>query len=156
MVGQSLQSFLPPASPSRGLIATTRHQRGADLGPVTVRFGHRARCGLMRQKKNSWSSFSSFFSQLQMSLALLRLEGIVHFQVALEETGPLPIVLFEGGCIQVFFSKIHVQQPNWVESLQKAILGTDKSFWTAKSGSWQTCMYLIVALVTLFNFAYLV
>ena len=91
------------ASLSRGLIATTRLQRGADLGPVTVRFGHRARCGLMRQKKNSWSSFSSFFSQLQMSLALLRLEGIVHFQVAFEETGPLPIVLFGGGCIQVFF-----------------------------------------------------
>ena len=42
--------FPPPASLSRGLIATTRHQRGADLGPVTVRFGHRARCGLMRQK----------------------------------------------------------------------------------------------------------
>ena len=97
--------FPPPASLSRGLIATTRHQRGADLGPVTVRFGHRARCGPMRQKKNSWSSFSSFFSQLQMSLALLRLEGIVHFQVALEETGPLPIVLLEGGCIQVFFFK---------------------------------------------------
>ena len=60
------------------------------------------------------------------------------------------------GWLHSSFSKIHVQQPNWVESLQKAILGTDKSFWTAKSGSWQTCMYLIVALVTLFNFAYLV
>ena len=37
-----------------------------------------------------------------MSLALLRLEDIVHFQVAFEETGPLPIVLSVGGCIQVF------------------------------------------------------
>ena len=82
-----------------------------------------------------------------MSLALLRLEGIVHFQVAFEETGPLPIVLFGGGCIQVFFSKIYVQ---------KLWLALINLFETPKVGSWQTCMYLIVALDTLFNFAFLV